>query len=443
MKNWVRAMTRDENNMLTGVSPGTPLHRPLSRFWYPVLRSAKLKDRHTHRVRLLGENFVVARRGDEVLAVDELCPHRLTSMALARVEDGGLRCIYHGWLLGCDGTVKETPNERETGGRPKLRLRAPGVREAAGLIWLNIAEASERAPFPDWPWLAMSDTHRVIMDVAQTANWIQTIEGALDSTHTTTLHQDNVQVTPVANSTVVSDKGVAVTLGRPSSDKFATMQVRETESGFVYGALRRSLDQDVNYVRATAFAFPGYVAFTVAEPWRAQLIMVPVDETHAHFYTIWYSVAGPMDHAARAAWSGLTPDALDDNGYLKICELPNWGQDREAMISGKSFCGLNGINVQDSIVQESMGAIADRTLEHLGPADVGIVHFRRFMLSVARGEAAAAQPAFAVNMRYNLRSRDGLVPANQDWTAMFPEGEVNWSSKSVKGAQPVEIEAAE
>ena len=138
-------LTREENDMLTGVNPGTPLHEPLSRFWYPVLRSDKLKDRHTAKVRLLGEDFVVARKGAELMALDEHCPHRQASLVLARVEEEGLRCLYHGWLMGRDGSVRETPNERETGGRKMVKLRAPGVREAGGLIWLSTCRIERSA----------------------------------------------------------------------------------------------------------------------------------------------------------------------------------------------------------------------------------------------------------------------------------------------------------
>jgi phthalate 4,5-dioxygenase oxygenase subunit len=431
-------MTQEENAMLTGVNPGTPLHRPLSRFWYPVLRSEKLVDRCTHKVRLLGENFVVARRGNEVLAVDERCPHRQTSMLLARVEEGGLRCIYHGWLMGCDGTVKETPNERESGGRPNLRVRAPGVREAGGLIWLNTCDnESERAPFPDWTWLSLPASQVVVTDVAQKTNWVQSIEGAIDSSHTSILHQDNVlSAASTQASTVVSAKGAAVQVARPSADKHPRMRVRDTDSGFIYGALRKSLkDPDgLDYVRATAFAFPAYIAFTVSEELRAQLIFVPIDDISAHFYSIWYSMTEPMDRPARVAWSGLDPaHDLDADGYLKICSLPNWGQDRAAMAAGGSFTGLKGINVQDTIVQESMGPIVDRTKEHLGVADLGIVHFRRLMLAVARGEGPAATPEFAVGMNYGgLRARDGLVLSDRDWTSLYRDGEINWQPKALE-----------
>ena len=433
-------LTHEENRMLTGVGAGTPLHKPPSRYWYPVLRSSRLLDRCTHKVRLLGETFVVARRGAELLAIEERCPHRQTSMLLARVEDGGLRCIYHGWLIGKDGAVRETPNERETGGRWGLCVRAPGVREAGGLIWLNMCEdKSEQAPFPDWPWLGLPEQQVVITDVAQKTNWVQSLEGAIDSSHTTVLHQDHVKsAAQTTASTIIAKDGIKMKIGRPSADLHPRMEVRDTDFGFVYGALRRSMnDPGAHYVRATAYGFPAYVAFGVAGDLRAQLVFVPVDETHAHFYSIWYSLDAPMDRAARIAWSGLDPDRdLDDEGYLRRCALPNWGQDRAAMAAGESFAGMMGINVQDTIVQESMGPIVDRTKEHLGPGDKAIIHFRRVMLAVARGESRAATADFARRMRYGaLRARDGLLPAGADWTTLYSDEErSHWGAETANAS---------
>jgi phthalate 4,5-dioxygenase oxygenase subunit len=424
-------MTREENEMLTGVSPGTPLHAPLSRFWFPVLRSERLADRHTQKVRLLGENFVLVRRGKEVFALDEYCPHRQTSLVLGRVEDGGLRCLYHGWLMDCDGTVKETPNESDSGGRPRLKIRAPAVREAGGLVWMSTCQsATERAPFPDLPWMKLPPENIVITDVRQKTNWVQSVEGSIDSSHTTTLHQDEVGGSDEAQtSKVVSKKGDAIRFARPSADPHPRIQVRDTDFGFIYGALRKPIkDPDkMVYVRATAFAWPGYVTFPLSSALRNVLIFVPYDEEHAHFYSIWYSMTEAMDRKGRVAWSGLDPAKdLDEDGYLKLCALPNWGQDRAAMVAGRSFSGFRGINVQDTIVQESMGPIVDRTKEHLGPADLAIVHFRRLMLAMARGEGAGA-PSFAANMHYRGHvSRDGIVPIDQDWTRLYGDGEVNW-----------------
>lgn len=425
-------MTPEENAMLTGVDPGTPLHRPLSRYWYPVLRSAKLLDRHTHKVRLLGEDFVVARRGAELIALEEQCPHRQVSLALARVEDGGMRCLYHGWLMGRDGAVLETPNEKETGGRGKVRIRAPGVREAGGLIWLNTCPIeTERAPFPDFPWMHLREDQVVITDVMQKTNWIQSVEGSIDSSHSTTLHQEEILgAASVDSSTVVSERGQAVQFARPSADKHPRMSVRDTDFGFIYAAIRKPIknSEATVYIRATAFALPGYVTFPLTSNLGVLLVFVPIDDTHARFLSIWYSKTEPLDRAGRIAWSGLDPDKdLDEEGYLKRCDSPNWGQDRAAMVEGRSFSGMRGINVQDTVVQESMGPIVDRTKEHLGPADVAIVHYRRLMLALARGQGAAADTGYATGLTYKgLIARDGLVPIDDDWTSLYIDDEVNW-----------------
>ena len=100
------------------------------------------------------------------------------------------------------------------------------------------------------------------------------------------------------------------------------------------------------------------------------------------------------------------------------------------MVESRSFSGMRGINVQDTVVQESMGPIVDRTKEHLGPADLAIVHYRRLMLAMARGDGAAADPARVSGLTYKgLIARDGLVPLEQDWTKLYGEDEVNWVAK--------------
>ena len=434
-------MTHEENAMLTGVSPGHPLHRPLSRFWFPVLRSERLADRHTHKVRLLGEDFVLARRGKEVFALDERCPHRQASLVLGRVEDGGLRCIYHGWLMDCDGTVKETPNESDAGGRPRLKVRAPAVREAGGLIWLSTCPSdAERTPFPDLPWMKLPEDNIVITDVKQKTNWVQSFEGSIDSSHTTTLHQDEIDGSEAAADQQGGQREGSRDPVRAAVGRSASAHPGARHRLWVH--LRRAAQADQgsgqddlrarHRVRIPVLCHVPVVVGAAA----IVLIFVPIDDEQAHFYSIWYSMTEALDRKGRVAWSGLDPAKdLDADGYLKFCALPNWGQDRAAMVAGRSFSGFRGINVQDTIVQESMGPVVDRTKEHLGPADLAIVHFRRLMLAMARGEGAAA-PDYAANMRYRgLIARDGLVPASQDWTKLYRDDEVNWqTSKSPRRA---------
>jgi hypothetical protein len=183
------------------------------------------------------------------------------------------------------------------------------------------------------------------------------------------------------------------------------------------------------YIRASAFAFPSYVTFPSADTLGDLQVFVPVDEDHTHFFYIRFSTRDPLNQLNLPAWSGLEPGKdVDDNGFLRAAALPLWGQNRQAMAQGKSFTGLKGVNLQDIVVQESMGRIVDRTKENLGPADLAIVHFRRLLLETAAGKAAA-QPDFAPSLSYQgLKARDGLLPINQDWTTLYPKDSVQWQA---------------
>ncbi len=427
-------MTHEENRALTGVSPGTPLHQTLSRYWYPVARSAELGERCTRKVRLLGEDFVIARRGEELIALEERCPHRQCSLTLARVEDQGLRCIYHGWLIGRDGTVKESPNERDTGGRRQVRVRAPLAREAGGLLWVNICESeAERAPFPDMRWMHLPAGQVVIADLLADANWVQSLEGVIDSSHSSHLHSDEIISARTTASSAAIGSGAATQFARPSVDKHPRIQLRDTDFGFIYGAIRTPLidPQTMVYIRASAFAFPCYATFPSSAAMGDLQMFVPIDESRTHFFYIRYSTREPLDEEGLLGWSGLAPGKdKDEHNQLRIAALPDWGQDRAAMAAGRSFTGLKGVNLQDIVVQASMGRIVDRTKEHLGAADRAIVHFRSLLLKAARGEGAA-KPGFASAIDYKgLLARDGLLPIERDWTELYQPGEVNWRASA-------------
>ena len=424
-------ITHEENIALTRVSSGSLLHEPLSRYWYPIMRSVELKDRCTHKARLLGENFVIARIGDELLAMDELCPHRRCSLTLARVEDAGLRCIYHGWLMNRDGAVAESPNERETGGRQKVRVRTAAIREAGGLIWMNICTSeAESAPFPDLPWMHLPAEQVLIVDAMCNSNWVQSLEGAIDSSHSSHLHSDEITSSKKAQSSTAVGTGATLQIARPSTDRHPRIKVRDTDCGFIYGAIRKPiLDPDTTaYIRTSAYAYPSYVTFPASDTQGDLQVFVPIDETHTHFFYIRYSTRGDaLDQTRLSQRSGLVPGKdTDESGYLRIAALPYWGQDRTAMAAGKSFTGIKGVNVQDIVVQESMGTIVDRTKENLGAADLAIVHFRRLLLNAARGEGAA-RPGFASKIRYDaLVARDGLLPLSQDWSEIYSAGTIHW-----------------
>jgi phthalate 4,5-dioxygenase len=425
-------LTRDENDILTGVGPGTAMHDVLAAYWYPVARSADLGDRETLRVRLLGENWVVARRGDDLIALEEGCPHRQASLALARVEDCGLRCIYHGWLVGDDGHVVESPNERETESRRDVAIRRPEIIDAGGLIWLNVADQdAARCPVPAMPWFDLPHDQYAIADAREPANWVQAVEGGLDSSHSSFLHSDEIVSGGNGSdaSTEIGTGKADAKLVRPSADGRPRIRVADTDFGFVYAALRVPLvdPEEYVYVRATPFAMPSFVGIPAADVADHILMWVPVDEFETHYFIVRFSQKNKVDQDWWERWTGLARGIdLTDDGFLRASKLPGWGQDRKAMRDGTSFTGLRGVNLQDFVVQQSMGGIVDRTKEHLGPADRAVIHFRRTLLEAAEGKGIG-DPDRVASMDYSrFYARDAVVPINSDWKSIYADMEMEW-----------------
>ena len=185
-------LTVEENRYLTAVGRDTPMGKFLRRFWIPAVLAAELPapDSDPVRVRLLGENYVAFRDSDgRVGILDEYCTHRGASLALGRCEGGGLRCLYHGWKFGVDGTIMETPNVR--GNRVRERLRAPAypTQEMGGVIWVYLGPIDTKPSLPNFPFMQVPPEHRDMHRIVLNANWVQIVESGIDESHAGILHQ--------------------------------------------------------------------------------------------------------------------------------------------------------------------------------------------------------------------------------------------------------------
>ncbi len=281
------------------------------------------------------------------------------------------------------------------------------------------------------PWMHLPSNQVVIADVYAHANWVQSLEGAIDSSHSSHLHSDEIISAKTTSTSSPVGTGAGLRFVRPSVDKHPRIQLRDTDYGFVYAAIRKPIvdPETTAYIRTSAFAFPSYVTFPSSATLADLQIFVPMDEGHTHFFYIRYSTREPLDETGLLGWSGLVPgNDKDDQNFLRASAATQWGQDRAAMAAGRSFTGIKGVNQQDIVVQESMGRIVDRTKEHLGPADRAIVHFRRLLLGAARGEGAAVSGVARTIDYKGLLARDGLLPLVKDWTELYQPGEVRWKS---------------
>jgi len=387
-------LTQDENELLTRTGPGTAMGEYLRDRWTPAVRAALLEaDGAPARVRLYGKNYVAFRATDgRVGFLDEECPHRRVSLAIARNEDNALRCLFHGWKIEVSGRLVEAPSEppeRQDAFCAAIRINRYPVREAGGLIWVYLGTRASPPPFAEFEFTRLPESHVDIRRAVVHCNWLQGFEGTLDTVHAGILHVGWIgdpakrwQGAQGAELHVLSRKV-------PS----ATIEFAERGYGFREGALRALPDGSV-YVRIRDVALP-YYSF-IPTPGGAPCfvtIVVPIDdETHMQWYII-YDPAKPIPDAARerlmAGSSGDRDDFASDLGGWDN----RWNQDRGLMKQGHWTGIARSLPLEDFAVQEAMGPIADRSGEQLGSSDVTIVRTRRLLLDAARRHRAGETPA--------------------------------------------------
>ena len=403
-------LTREENELLTRVGPGTPMGEMMRRYWFPALLSSELPepDGEPKQLRLLGEDLVAFRdtRG-RVGLLAEYCPHRGASLAYGRNEECGLRCIYHGWKLDVDGNIVETPPEPpDSTFKDRLRHVAHATCELGDVVWVYMGPRDKMPPPPAFPWTRAPAESRVVTKVLQDCNYLQGVEGSIDSAHSDYLHSSLVR-------------------GRPS-DHSPRLETQDTAYGFRYAAIRKpDADADkLKYVRVTIFVAPFYV-FT--PPLRAgvsssatgnqdvavQQAWVPIDDEHNYFFSLRYNRTGPLteQHSAQFRMDAeFRPARNRRNKHL---------QDRAAMKRG-DWAGIEGVNSQDFAVVESMGPIVDRTREHLGASDVAVIRMRRRMLEAVRAFMVGGEPlGLDSAIPYErIATDERIVPIDTPWQAV-------------------------
>jgi len=362
-------VTRSENDKLTRVTGDAPMGRLLrDNFWMPFARSEALESGGApQRVRLLGTDLVAFRGADGTLGLmDERCPHRRASLALARVEGCTLRCLYHGWRMGADGAVVEVPSEGERSAQFAARVRTNRyhVREGGGLVWAFLGEGQPPA-LPPLPFMEVAPDCRWWTRMIVKCNWLQGFEGALDSVHLNFLHS--------AYGPMKRDEAAFL----PSMPSY---EIDETAYGLRTAAIRPSEGGKVHF-RVAEFVAPFYAFSASRQPVITTdcscFISVPVDDdTHILFFGFW-DEGGKLADVSKF----FSADLDRDNLISSEANADNlWHQDREAMARGHFSGFTTSVLHEDVAVQESMGPIVDRENEQLCGTDLAIVRMRQFLL---------------------------------------------------------------
>jgi phthalate 4,5-dioxygenase oxygenase subunit len=353
--------------------------------------------------------------------LDAHCPHRRASLVMGRNEEGGLRCLYHGWKVDVAGNVLEMASEPAASELcSKVKHTSYPCEEAGGFVWAYMGPRESMPPF-EAPAFAPTPTSRVsIVKVHVQANWAQILEGAIDSAHSSSLHS-----TDMPPARVDGAKATEKVWPRPSTDKAPRLQLQQTPFGFRYAAIRRPIMNSAthDYIRVSLFVAPFTVLIPPNNMYNLANVNVPMDDTNTSFYFIAWSdqPGGGIDVEAWRKFCGAQPGIDLDSRWRKRRNWDNlYLQDRQAMKLG-DFTGIRGIPMQDMAMWETMGPIADRSKERLGASDLAIVEFRRIMVEAARG-MQRGEPAIGTTepriAHAQLRSFEGIVSKGTDWRTL-------------------------
>jgi phthalate 4,5-dioxygenase oxygenase subunit len=376
-------MTREENEQLIRTGAGTLMGDLFRRYWIPALLSSELPEADCPPVRvgLLGEKLIAFRDTQgRIGLIEEFCAHRGVSLWFGRNEECGLRCPYHGWKYDITGQCVELPSEGDDGPmRKRMKLKGYPCIERGDVVWTYMGPPALQPPEPELEWVMVPAARRFVSKRLQESNYLQAIEGGIDSSHVSFLHSGALKHDPL----FVGSKGNQYNV----QDKAPVFDVAEFEGGLLVAA-RRNADNDCYYWRITPFIMPWHTIIPprAGHPLGAH-VWVPIDDEHCWAWSINYHPRRALttdERAAMQAGKGIHV-AYVPGTFIPLQNRSNdYLIDRDAQRSGLTFSGVEGIAMQDASLQESMGPIQDRTRENLCPTDRGIVMMRRKLLAAAR-----------------------------------------------------------
>lgn len=380
-------LSREENERICRIGPEAPMGKVFREFWLPVCTSDQLPrpDCDPLRVRLVGQNFVAFRDSEgRVGVLDEACPHRGASLALGRVENGGLRCLYHGWKFAVDGKIQDMPNCPSKAIRERVRAPAYAVREEGGLVWAFLGAADTAPPFTRYAFMNAPASHRAVVRINVNCNYLQLTEGGFDSSHVGILHSDVARPDWMSGDTQVShDLEHPGTLAVVDNDP--ELELTETDFGFYYAAFRNGGKDERGTDRLNVRVVPFMMPSTRIIPSPTTLFTVfetPADDENTSTFIVVHGEK-PVDRKKVIKILGLDDERFwserDCTFRAKLDD--NFMQDRSRMKT--SWSGFTGLEQEDAVISLSMGKIFDRSIEHLVPADRAVNGLRRLLLQAA------------------------------------------------------------
>jgi phthalate 4,5-dioxygenase len=438
-------LSKEDNEALTRVGPGTVMGEFIRQYWIPFLPSRDLPapDDRPIKVKLLGEDLIAFRDTNGTVGLlEENCPHRGANLFWARNEECGLRCVYHGWKFDANGTCVDMPNEPEDSDfKYKVKAVAYPVKEINGALWTYMGSQETPPPFPPFEITTMPAEHVSPPHVMlEECNWVQGLEGDIDSSHIDWVHgrlNEERGDGPVDHTR----------RGTFNRDRRPRLEVLATDYGGCYSGSRRVDDDGTRWHRITQFIMPLHTMIAASDPNTVHLrSWVPLDDEHHMLFSQTARLDRAWTKEERASFDdpfkpigGYLPNdpAQPLTRYLSVARLANqYNLDldlqKNELMFGVPFVG----NIQDRAMTEAMGPIYRRWKEHLGSTDAMVIFVRRRLLDAARAlREKGVSPANALDPSLNrVRSASIMLPEGQGWAEATQEARKSDSNAPIAWA---------
>ena len=420
-------LSQEDNELLTRIGQGTPMGEMLRQYWLPFMLSSELpeQDGPPKRVRLLGEDLIAFRdTANRVGLLANNCSHRGASLFYARNEDEGLRCVYHGWKYDVEGNCVDMPNEPpESNFRDKIHHRAYPCQERNGVLWTYMGPRTAPPSLPDVEWNLVPEGQYQIQPFLRECNFVQALEGDIDTVHSVYLHGSLDIGTYQPGST-------ALYRARNHQPR---MDVVDTPYGLVYAGVYEA-GPDTNAYRLSQFMFPIFTHFPAGTTGIVPgHVWIPVDDYHTLVWQLRWHPSRPLAEAGalgpEARGGGLESSFATSIGYapptsdwlgrwrFKPNKTNDYLLDYELQRTTR-FCGIpGGAAPQDQAMTESMGPVMDRTAEHLGTTDSAIIRMRARLLAAVKAlrDDGAVPPGVDEPSIFRTRSAQVVLPKDANW----------------------------
>jgi phthalate 4,5-dioxygenase oxygenase subunit len=404
-------MLRPEHNeLVTRTGPGTPMGELFRRYWIPLLLADELPENECPpvRVKVLSERLIAWRDTQGRYALtDEFCAHRGVSLWFGRNEENGLRCPYHGWKYDYTGQCIEVPSEpAESGFCHKIKLKSYPLVERGGILWTYMGPPDLIPAPPSFEWAQLPAPHCYNSKRWQECNYLQAMEGGIDSSHVSFLHSGELHTDPLHKGT----EGA-----KYQQDRAPKFEVVESPGGLYIGA-RRNAEEGHYYWRITQWIMPWY---TMVPPYGDNALnahaWVPIDDENCFTWTFTYHPTRPLSETELSVMregggihvklvpGTFRPIINKDNDYLI---------DRALQKSGRTYSGVSGIAMQDASLQESMGPVADRAKENLVSTDNAIIMARHRLRRAAIALQKGTEPPGITPESQRVRSATFVLPVD-------------------------------